>query len=106
MTPSASTTKTERRGKPSGPSVPYAPATFLSVPAGELVVALDALGAEGQHLGADLLELHEVVGVGVELLGAHRRVVARVEHQDHGDSSVVGQGVALAARAGQRELRG
>ena len=49
----------------------------------EAVVALDRLGADGQHRGVDVAELVDLGRVAVELAGAHRRVVARVEHQHH-----------------------
>ena len=58
---------TLRRGKPSGPSVPYSPATDLvgvgqqrelqPELGGERLVALDALRRDAQHLGVERLEL-------------------------------------------------
>ncbi len=55
---------TLRRGKPSGPSVPYAPATVLvgvgqqreleTVLAGERLVAVDRLGRDPEDLGVEL----------------------------------------------------
>ena len=52
--------------------------------AGEVVVALHRLRAHRQHLGPGVGEGVDVLGVGVELAGAHGRAVARVEHQhDH-----------------------
>ena len=60
---------------------------------GECLVALDRLRADGQHLGADVGELLDVVGVGVQLLRAHRRVVARVEDEHDRLAAVLGQRV-------------
>ncbi len=55
---------TLRRGKPIGPSVPYTPATVLSVSAssgnlnpclrGETLVAGDVLRRDAEHLGVEL----------------------------------------------------
>ena len=45
---------------------------------GELLVALHALGRDRDHLRVERFELRQIVVVAVELLRAHRRVVARV----------------------------
>src|SRR6478735_6125431 len=62
-----------------------------AVLAGELVVALHALRGDAQHLSVERLELGEVVVVAVQLLGAHRRVVARVEDQHHWLAGIVAE---------------
>ena len=68
-------------------------------------MAGNRLGADGQHLRPDLFEAGDVVGVGVQLLRAHGRVVARVEDHHDGLAEVVRQGVVPAPRAGQGEVR-
>ena len=92
---------TLRRGKPIGPSVPYSPATVLSVSASSgnsnpclpenAVVAGDVLGRDAEHLRVELGELLELVVVAVELLRAHRRVVTRIEHEHDRVAGVVAE---------------
>src|SRR5262245_53693656 len=77
----------------------------------EAVVALDRLRADGQHHRLDLTELVDLGRVAVELAGAHRRVVARVERQHHRLAGPLGQRVVpvafrRAVGAGQREIGG
>ena len=72
-------------------------------------MAVDRLRADRQHLGADVGEALDLLGVGRELLGAHRRVVARVEDEHHGPAPLVGQREVpprpSAVDAGQGEVR-
>src|SRR5215207_7859311 len=77
----------------------------------ELVVARHRLGADRQHPGVERRELGDVLGVGVELAGAHGRVVARVEDQDDRAAPVLGQRVLAvplrrAVGALEREVGG
>ena len=53
------------------------------------------LCADGQHLRAELAERRDVVAVAGQLLGADRRVVARVEDEDDRATPVVGEAVVL-----------
>ncbi len=70
------------------------------------VVARHVLGRDRQHLRADVLELGETVVVAVELLGAHGRVVTRVEDEDHGLPRVLRERVLASTRPRQGEVRG
>jgi hypothetical protein len=74
-----------------------------SVLVGELIVAVDVLRRDGEHLGIQFLEPGQIVVVAVQLPGADRCVVARIEHHDHRSTSELGQGPGSAG-AGEREL--
>ena len=103
---------TLRRGKPIGPSVPYSRATALSVSAsnGNLKPYFDekrswlsrSCGEIAEHLGVELVERVEPVVVVVELLRAHRRVVAGVEDEHDRLAGEVRQRVVLHSPARRR----
>src|SRR5579875_3381082 len=67
------------------------------------LMALDVLGAYGEHRGPHLLELADVGLVVPQLLGAHGGLVARVEDQHHRPAPVVGQRVAAPSGPRQAE---
>src|ERR671912_735160 len=76
-----------------------------TVLAGECLVAVDRLRRDADDLRVELLEFLEAVVVRVELLGAHRRVVARIEDEHQRPAAEVCQRVRSATRAWQREVR-
>src|SRR5699024_2370078 len=55
---------------------------------GETVMALQALRTDGENVGVEGGEPGHVLGVGVELSGADRRVVTRIEDQHDGAAPV------------------
>src|SRR4029453_1022930 len=71
-----------------------------AVVAGEPVVALDRLGADGPDGGVDLEELVDVGGVAVELAGAHRGVFPPGENEHGRPAPQLGQLVVAVALGG------
>ena len=72
---------------------------------GPVLVRVDRLRRDAEHLGVEPVDPVALVAVGAELLGADRGRVAGVEGEDHVAAAVVGEPVGLAAGAGQLEVR-
>src|SRR4029077_11977568 len=68
--------------------------------AGKHLVALDALRGDAEHLRIERFELVELAAVRVQLLRAHRGVVARIEDEDDSFVGEVRQRNRRATRRG------